>query len=71
VAAGQAGALYLLTVLLHPPGAPWPWPGGVLPGGRADEDEVRGEAAVVLSRLMAGAAHGTAITLMLQVGGLR
>ncbi len=41
VAAEQAGAVYLLVVLLHPRDAPWPWPGGALPGGVEGQDAVQ------------------------------
>jgi DnaJ family protein C protein 13 len=66
LAAGyQGGAVLLLDVLLHPPGAPWPWAGGAAPGGAADDEAARGAAAAVLGRAMADATHGPRIKLVL------
>ena len=68
VAGYQGGAVMLLDVLLHAPGAPWPWHaasgGGALP--EAEEDAARGAAAAVLQRALADATHGPRLRIVLE-----
>jgi DnaJ family protein C protein 13 len=62
----QGGAVLLLDVLLHPPGAPWPFLAGAGPATPADEDGARGAAAAALQRVMADATNGTRTRLVLE-----
>jgi DnaJ family protein C protein 13 len=64
VAGYQGGAVLLLSLVLHPTGSSWPWPGGEAVNREVEEGVVKA-AAGVLGKMMSQPGHGPRVKLLM------